>query len=189
VPHKLTAQRRASLERLLSRATPTHPALAESPASAADPLGLTPETKEELLLFREAELAHGRVAMMGALGFLVQSHFAPMYDMDSAPVIRHLDKVLQTENGQLGSSCLLLAIFFSEIQRARTGWVEPEVAMRTLREGYLPGDLGFDPMGLKPKGEAELLAMQNKELNNGRLAMLAIAGMTAQELVTGQQNF
>ena len=64
----------------------------------------------------------------GALGFLVQSHFAPMYDMDSAPVIRHLDKVLQTENGQLGSSCLLLAIFFSEIQRARTGWVEPEVS-------------------------------------------------------------
>mmetsp|Transcript_10876 Transcript_10876/g.32070 ORF Transcript_10876/g.32070 Transcript_10876/m.32070 type:complete len:100 (-) Transcript_10876:333-632(-) len=64
-----------------------------------------------------------------------------------------------------------------------------QVAMRTLREGYLPGDLGFDPMGLKPKGEAELLAMQNKELNNGRLAMLAIAGMTAQELVTGQQNF
>ena len=66
MPHKLTAQRRASLERLLSLATPTHPALAESPASAADPLGLTPETKEELLLFREAELAHGRVAMMGA---------------------------------------------------------------------------------------------------------------------------
>ncbi|EOD08607.1 light harvesting protein [Emiliania huxleyi CCMP1516] len=160
-----------------------------APFGLFDPLGLTPETKEELLLFREAELAHGRVAMMGALGFLVQSHFAPMYDMDSAPVIRHLDKVLQTENGQLGSSCLLLAIFFSEIQRARTGWVEPEVAMRTLREGYLPGDLGFDPMGLKPKGEAELLAMQNKELNNGRLAMLAIAGMTAQELVTGQQNF
>merc|ERR1712232_197095 len=160
-----------------------------APFGFFDPLGLTPETKEELLLFREAELAHGRVAMMGALGFLVQSHFAPMYDMDSAPFIRHLDKVLQTENGQLGSSCLLLAIFFSEIQRARTGWVEPEVAVRTLREGYLPGDLGFDPMGLKPKGEAELLAMQNKELNNGRLAMLAIAGMTAQELVTGQQNF
>ena len=61
--------------------------------------------------------------------------------------------------------------------------------MRALREGYLPGDLGFDPLGLKPKGEADLLAMQNKELNNGRLAMLAIAGMTAQELVTGQQNF
>ena len=63
----------------------------------------------------------------GALGFLVQSHFSPMYDMDSAPVIRHLDKVLQTESGQLGSSCLLLAIFFSEIRRASVGFVEPEV--------------------------------------------------------------
>jgi len=50
-----------------------------------------------------------------------------MYDMDSAPVIRHLDKVLQTESGQLGSSCLLLAIFFSEIRRASVGFVEPEV--------------------------------------------------------------
>ena len=55
-----------------------------------DPLGLTPETKEELLMFREAELAHSRVAMMGALRYLVQSHFAPMFDMGSAPVIRHL---------------------------------------------------------------------------------------------------
>ena len=40
--------------------------------------------------------------------------------------------------------------------------------MRSLRESYLPGDLGFDPMGLKPKDEAGFLAMQNKELNNGR---------------------
>ena len=64
-----------------------------------------------------------------------------------------------------------------------------QVAMRTLREGYLPGDLGFDPMGLKPKGEAELLAMQNKELNNGRLAMIAIAGMVGQELASGAKLF
>lgn len=29
------------------------------------------------------------------------------------------------------------------------------------------------------------LAMQNKELNNGRLAMIGFAGMAAQEAVTG----
>ena len=154
-----------------------------------DPLGLTPETKEELLMFREAELAHSRVAMMGALGYLVQSHFAPMFDMGDAPVIRHLDIVLQSENGQLGSVCLLMAIFFSEIQRARTGWVEPEVEMRTLREEYVPGTLGFDPLNVMPKDEAGFLAMQNKELRNGRLAMIAIAGMTVQELMTGEQLF
>merc|ERR1712087_135294 len=93
-----------------------------APFGLFDPLSLTPDTKEELLLFREAELAHGRVAMMGALGYLVQSHFAPIFDMEGAPVIRHLDKVLMTEGGQLASSCLLMAIFFSEFYRARTGW-------------------------------------------------------------------
>lgn len=44
-----------------------------------DPMGLTPESNEELQLFREAELAHGRVAMVGALGFLVQEHFHPIF--------------------------------------------------------------------------------------------------------------
>ena len=154
-----------------------------------DPLGLTPDSKEELLMFREAELAHGRVAMMGALGYLVQSHFAPMFDTADAPVIRHLDLVLQSEAGQLGSATLLLAIFFSEIYRARTGWVEPSVEIRTLREGYMPGDLKFDPLNMLPKDEAGLKLMQDKEIRNGRLAMLAIAGMTVQELTTSQQLF
>ena len=44
-------------------------------------------------------------------------------------------------------------------------------------------------VGLKPTDPAELLAMQNKELNNGRLAMIAIAGMIVQEGVTGSKLF
>ena len=43
-----------------------------APFGFFDPMGLTPETNEELQLYREAELAHGRVAMVAALGFLVQ---------------------------------------------------------------------------------------------------------------------
>ncbi|MEC8280291.1 MAG: chlorophyll a-b binding domain-containing protein [Verrucomicrobiota bacterium] len=52
--------------------------------------------------------------------------------------------------------------------------------------GRKPGDFGFDPLGLKPTDPAELLEMQNKELNNGRLAMIAIAGFFAQELIDGK---
>jgi hypothetical protein len=33
------------------------------------------------------------------------------------------------------------------------------------------------------------MEMQTKELNNGRLAMIAIAGMVVQEAVTGQKLF
>jgi hypothetical protein len=56
-----------------------------------------------------------------------------------------------------------------------------------IRQDYVSGDLGFDPLGLKPTDAEELKAMQTKELNNGRLAMIGIAGMVVQELVTGQK--
>lgn len=55
-----------------------------------------------------------------------------------------------------------------------------------LREDYYPGDLGFDPLGLMPEDAEELKIMQTKELQNGRLAMLAAAGFLAQELVDGK---
>ena len=140
-------------------------------------------------MYREAELAHSRVAMVGALGFLVQEKFHPIFPEFGGPSIRQLDQVLTTESGELIGSCLLMAVWFSEFARARIGWVEPEEEMRTLRENYAPGDLGFDPLNLKPKEPAALLAMQNKELNNGRLAMIACAGIVVQELVTGESIF
>ena len=39
---------------------------------------------------------------------------------------------------------------------------------------------------LKPTDAAEFAEMQTKELQNGRLAMLAIAGFVAQEAVGGE---
>merc|ERR1719359_1320134 len=53
----------------------------------------------------------------------------------------------------------------------------------------IPGDLGFDPLKLKPKKEKDLLAMQNREILNARLAMIAAWGIMAQELVTGEKVF
>jgi light-harvesting complex I chlorophyll a/b binding protein 1 len=52
---------------------------------------------------------------------------------------------------------------------------------RTIRVSVV----GFDPAGLKPTSKGEAVKMATMELNNGRLAMLGIAGMVAQELVTG----
>ena len=40
-----------------------------------------------------------------------------------------------------------------------------------------------------PTDPAGRIDMQTKELNNGRVAMIAIAGMVAQELATGAKLF
>ena len=37
-----------------------------------------------------------------------------------------------------------------------------------MRSDYASGNLGWDPLGLKPTGAAELQEMQTKEINNGR---------------------
>ena len=161
-----------------------------APFGFFDPLDLVPEDQDQIRMYREAELIHGRVCMMAAVGFLVQENFHPIFGSASGPVIRQLDQVLSTEIGQLGGSILLLAIFFSEIWRARVGWKEPEVETWALRSNYKMGDLGFDPLGYSAKmDQTAFLAMQNKELNNGRLAMIGVAGMTAQELVSDAPIF
>jgi hypothetical protein len=49
---------------------------------------------------------------------------------------------------------------------------------------YLPGDLGFDPLGLFKGNEKQKMSMQLKEVNNGRLAMIAITGYALQEAAT-----
>ena len=51
------------------------------------------------------------------------------------------------------------------------------------------GNLGFDPLGLLPTDPKERYDMQSKELNNGRLAMIAIAAFVAQELVSKDEIF
>ena len=160
------------------------------PAGLFDPLGLGAKADEKTLKrYREAELTHGRVAMLAVVGFLVGeavegSSF--LFDAQiSGPAITHLSQV-----PPLFWVLLTTAIGAAEQKRAEIGWVEPEnvpVAQPgLLRDSYTPGDLGFDPLGLKPSDPAELRILQTKELQNGRLAMIGAAGFLAQELVDGK---
>lgn len=67
----------------------------------------------------------------------------------------------------------LLGIAYIEYIQINIGFAEPDPVTGEggIREDYIPGDLGFDPFGLKPQEEAALKDMKTKELNHGRLAV------------------
>ena len=160
------------------------------PVGFWDPLGFADKADEATLKrYREAELTHGRVAMLAVVGFLVGEKVEGssfLFDSQiTGPAITHLAQVPTIFWGLLS-----IAIGAAEYKRSTIGWVEPEkvpVAQPgLLREEYYPGDLGFDPLGLRPEDPEELAVLQTKELQNGRLAMLAAAGFMAQELTDGK---
>jgi hypothetical protein len=138
-----------------------------------DPLGIAANVPAgKLYFYREAELKNGRVAMLAFLSIVLTDKLGvhPWFGNGEyvSAIQSHLNVDPYPRNFWMG---LLVACGFAEFftideSRARA-----------------PGDLGWDPLGLKPKSDAEFMELQNKELNNGRLAMIAMAGIYAQELV------
>merc|ERR1712039_844255 len=156
-----------------------------APLGFFDPLGFCADCSEgKLCFYREVELKHGRVGMLAALGFLVGEQFHPLFggDIDVPSYLAFQQTPLQTFWGAVVFVIAILetySVFSFNSPFGGEPW--------SIRSDHEPGNLGFDPLGLKPTDPKEFREMQNKELNNGRLAMLAAAGMIAQEMVSGQK--
>ena len=159
---------------------------ATSPLGFFDPIGFSRDADlNTVKRLREAEIMHGRVAMMATIGYLISESTPTIaYGMDVHHTIAN-DQIPEVPGTVLFP--FFLAINIAEALRASKGWVEPGLGpLFSLRESYYPGDLGFDPLGFKPEDPQEFANMQTKEINNGRLAMIAAAGFCAQELVNGK---
>jgi hypothetical protein len=146
------------------------------PLDYFDPLALS-DTKERLTFFREAELKHGRIAMVSSL------------------VIPILDKIDDNMLGIHGfdhlptniKTSVIGSMFISEFTSMIYGWENPIEKPFTLKYFYQPGDLGFQtPI---QTSEDEYDSLMDKELNNGRLAMIGTVGMIVQQLVTQQHLY
>ena len=160
-----------------------------NPTGFFDPAGLSNDVSaSELKRYREAELTHGRVAMLASVGFLVgESGATPLFG-------GNIDGIAINQFWKVPTGfwpVILLFIAVPETFRALRGWMEPTVPENyfVLRAGYTPGDIDFDPLGLCPEDPEEFKIMQTKELQHGRLAMLAAAGMIVQEIQTGNTLF
>ena len=146
---------------------------------------------DTLYWMREAELKHGRVAMMAWFGWLaadgafgITMRFpGDIYSVENIPNSYHAHDIL-VEQGSM--AFLLMVVGFIEIC---TGAALVQVSKGELdREA---GDFGLDPMNfLKDKSVEDTRRMQTRELLNGRLAMLAFGAVSTQAaLGEATENF
>jgi len=135
-----------------------------------DPLNLSGEKQSRFNYFREAEIKHGRLGMFASVAFpVIESNtHKPAIDQ-----FQQLDPSVQ-----ISVIATMLALEFYGMRR---GWEVPSTKLFALKEDYKQGDLGFNV--IKDWSSDLAVDLQNKELNNGRLAMLSAVGMMAQELV------
>lgn len=155
----------------------------------------------KLLFYREAELKHGRVCMLASLGFLVGEQFHPLFggNIDVPSYIAFQETPLEKFWYIVSVAIAIPEILFSIPQfEDPAPTLSPDTNVGTYKDkdtwtmrvdGRIPGDLGWDPLGIKPTDPEALLDMQNKELAHARLAMIGMAGMVAQELVTKEKLF
>jgi hypothetical protein len=166
------------------------------PTGYFDPAGFSTKCSLGTLLFwREAELKHGRLGMLASLGIIMGEKFGPLLGAKSVPA------AIALKDTTMGNFwwAVLLVVSFPEIAKPASSysyekvaggkWWEADAGEKEMPADLIPGDYGWDPLGLKPKNAKDWAEVQNKELNNGRLAMLAAAGIIAQEMLDGKKVF
>jgi len=168
-----------------------------------DPLNLG--TEANFISMREAELKHGRLAMLAAVAWPLQEILHPILvdAFYAAAGIDTPDLLMESNgaspsllNGGLDQPELLPALALALIGASIIE--ESDMAKRAslgLRSGVMSneypadrtaGDLGFDPLRLySPLSAVEQRNMQERELCNGRVAMLAVLSYVTTEALTG----
>eukprot|EP00930_Biecheleria_cincta_P079312 TRINITY_DN670_c0_g1_i8.p1 TRINITY_DN670_c0_g1~~TRINITY_DN670_c0_g1_i8.p1 ORF type:complete len:619 (-),score=122.28 TRINITY_DN670_c0_g1_i8:403-2178(-) len=139
-----------------------------------DPLGFSDTFDVKWL--RESELKHGRVCMLATLGFVAEQYV-------QFPGMTGAEDALNAIYTAPASATLALVFVAGYIESSIYGG---KMTMLDMFEGdgakRAPGDLDFGKQFL-PKDAAEAYNLKLKELSNGRLAMLAFAGMVHHNLV------
>jgi len=173
-----------------------------------DPWGFSKLSKvsannPDVAFLREAELKHGRVAMLAFVGIIVTAggtHFGADSFASAAAAgwPNALGEIQKTNPGifaqVLGAVAVLEGVANTNRGRgANVNWWDGLwFGERTPTDGSKPivaGDLGFDPLRLMPTDPKAADKMRLKELKHGRLAMLGVMGIMMQVQNGGPDPF
>ena len=148
-----------------------------------DPLNLAGTYEPFLPFFRDAELRHGRTAMLAVLGFIVPEFVrlpGDTYSFENVPKVIDAHDKLWTMGVASPMAQLLLWIGLWELLVAWPAAIAAQNGERT------PGDYGMeDYLKRKPMAEDKVAYLVDSELLNGRLAMMAVGGIATQSVITG----
>mmetsp|Transcript_29831 Transcript_29831/g.44525 ORF Transcript_29831/g.44525 Transcript_29831/m.44525 type:complete len:205 (+) Transcript_29831:51-665(+) len=153
------------------------------PFKAFDPLGLaTLGSDSTLAWFRAAELKHSRVAMLATSGYLMQAagfHFPGMLSSDVSFETLSAMKPLDAWDAvpDLGKAQIYFTIFFAEVVSEAKG-------THYTKGGDYP-TIVFPNISFAPTDPEKLKIQQSRELNNGRLAMIAIMSFVSAANIEG----
>lgn len=163
-----------------------------------DPVGFV-NSKVELYNYREAEIKHARLAMLGAAGWPL----AELWDTRIANLLG-LPSIIELNGGRdpsvLNGGLGLISPVYWFFVLALTAAIElrGEIVKANkkgmdktwmLTGSWVPGDLGFDPLNLYTTLGATARGkylMETAEIKNGRTAMVAVVIFVIEEFVTGK---
>jgi len=154
-----------------------------APLPNFDPLNLsTIGSDETLLWFRASELKHGRVAMVATTGYLINAagiHFPGMLSSDIS--FESLSTMSPPDAWAAvpvaGKAQILATIFFAEM-------VTESKDVHYTKGGPLP-TMVFPAIDFSNVSAETLAKKRTSELNNGRLAMIAIMSFIAAHNIPG----
>jgi len=150
-----------------------------------DPLDLSRKFPEHLPWYREAELKHGRIAMLAILGIAAPDYVRfPMSDFQDSNfdwVEAHNQFIYGLGTGPMWWLLTFCAIVES-LRFREMGFGFEKLTLENA------GDLNFGKQFFPQTKEGQL-QMRIKELKNGRLAMIAFGGIATQAVLYGHHQF
>lgn len=148
----------------------------------------------DVAFLREAELKHGRLAMLAFLGivFTAGGKHLPaeaFTDATAAGWPNSLGVLTKTNPGITAQALGTIGLIEGWSNTKRGPWWDGLWFGERADSTVVAGDLGFDPLKLMPTDPKAADQMRLKELKNGRLAMLAVMGLFAGYMNTGSTGF
>ncbi|GKZ01486.1 hypothetical protein MPSEU_001099200 [Mayamaea pseudoterrestris] len=143
-----------------------------APAGFFDPFGFSNNKSDEVMnYYREAELKNGRVAMAACLGWYITA----------AGVHPAFNSELSSDPLEAAAQLPFVGWLQFILGCGAVEWLTEKIKERP---GYVPGDVLGASYWVDNTDEG-WVEYQNKELTNGRLAMLAFIGILTQDLLFG----